>query len=111
MTLANLAALPGVVAVCRFRDDGSLIEAEGQLSVERMAHLARFAHWYRRIVAGNVDLLSLLGDAQGWSPAQGWVMRGTVWSACGMGNLLCAFESADGRLDAIMRALGAAAHD
>lgn len=109
--LAAIAAIPGVVAVCRFRDDGSLIEAEGQLPAERMAHLARFAQWYRRIVAGNVDLVSLLGGAQGWSPAQGWIMRGAVLSACGVGNLLCAFESAEGRLDLIMRALGDAARD
>ncbi len=109
--LAGIAALPGVVAVCRFRDDGSLIEVEGRLPVERIAHLARFAQWYRRIVAGNVDLLSLLGGAQGWSPAQGWIMRGAAWSACGMGNLLCAFESADGKLDDILRALDAAVHD
>ncbi len=109
--LGALAALPGVVAVCRFRDDGSLIEAEGRLSAERMAHLAGFAQWYRRIVAGNVDLVSLLGGAQGWSPAQGWIMRGAVLSACGVGNLLCAFESAEGSLDAIMRALDAAAGD
>jgi roadblock/LC7 domain-containing protein len=107
--LAGIAALPGVVAVCRFRDDGSLIEAEGSLPVERIAHLARFAQWYRRVVASNVDLLSLLGGAQGWSPAQGWIMRGAALSACGIGNLLCAFESADGRLNDIMRALDEAA--
>ena len=58
-----------------------------------------------------VDLLSLLGGAQGWSPAQGWIMRGAVLSVCGMGNLSCAFESAEGRLDVIMRALDDAARD
>lgn len=108
--LAAIAALPGVTAVCRFGDDGSLIETDGHVADEHLAQLARFAHRYRRIVAGNADLLALLGAIRGGSPVQGWILRGAAWSVCGVGSLLCAFDSAAGRLDTIMRALSAAAH-
>ncbi|WP_296817173.1 DUF2173 family protein [Thiobacillus sp.] len=82
--------LDGVTAVCRFRDDGVIMEAEGMLSPELMERLAKFAHWYRRMVSGNTDLLSLFSQMRGWSPSQGWVVQGprrqcaasATWSAC-----------------------------
>ncbi len=109
MNLARVEALPGVVAVCRFRDDGSLIEAAGQLPAERTAHLARFAHWYRRAVSGNTDLLSLLSQMPGWSPSQGWIVRGASIGVCSVGNLVCLFEHPEGAVSEIVQALNDAA--
>lgn len=111
MTLARIGGLPGVVAVCRFRDDGSLIEAEGTLPADMLAHLARFAQWYRRMVAGNIDLLSLLSQMPGWSPSRGWIVRGASMSVCSIGNLVCLFEHARGGLDPIFRALDEVARE
>lgn len=111
MTLTAIAALPGVVAVCRFRDDGSLVEANGRLPEARMVHLARFAQWYRRAISGNTDLLSLLTRMPGWSPAQGWVVRGAAMSVCSVGNVVCLFEPAGGALDTVLGELVEAARD
>lgn len=111
MTLIAIAELPGVVAVCRFRDDGSLIEATGRLPEARMVHLARFAQWYRRAISGNTDLLSLLSRMPGWSPAQGWIVRGTAMSVCSVGNVVCLFDPAAGALDPVVGALAEAARD
>lgn len=109
MTLIAIAELPGVVAVCRFRDDGSLIEATGRLPEARMVHLARFAQWYRRAISGNADLLSLLSRMPGWSPAQGWIVRGASASVCAIGNVVCVFDSEGCPLNDLVRAIDEAA--
>jgi roadblock/LC7 domain-containing protein len=60
--LDKLLVLDGVVAACRFQDDGTIIDHAGILPDETMVHLAQFAHWYRRMVSGNTDLLSLFSQ-------------------------------------------------
>jgi len=103
--------LDGVTAVCRFRDDGVVMEAESLMSPELTGRLAKFAQWYRRIVSGNTDLLSLFSQMNGWSPSQGWIVRGDTMTVCSAGNLVCLFENAQGSLNEIMRALRETAHE
>jgi roadblock/LC7 domain-containing protein len=77
MSLRKILVLDGVTAVCRFRDDGVIMEADGMLSPDLMNRMAKFAQWYRRMVSGNTDLLSLFSQMRGWSPSQGWIVHGT----------------------------------
>ena len=49
MSLRKILVLDGVTAVCRFRDDGVLMEAEGILPQDLMDRLAKFAAWCRAI--------------------------------------------------------------
>jgi roadblock/LC7 domain-containing protein len=111
MSLKKILVLDGVMAVCRFRDDGVLMEAEGILPQELMERLAKFAQWYRRMVSSNTDLLSLFSQMRGWSPSQGWVVQGAATTVCGMGNTVCLFDNAQGSLNQLMQALGEAAHE
>jgi roadblock/LC7 domain-containing protein len=111
MSLKKILVLDGVTAVCRFRDDGVVMEAEGVLSRDLMERLARFAQWYRRMVSSNTDLLSLFSQMRGWSPSQGWIVQGSAMTVCGMGNMVCMFENAQGSLNEIMQALGEASHE
>lgn len=111
MSLRKILVLDGVVAVCRFRDDGVVMEAEGMLSQELMERLARFAQWYRRLVSGNTDLLSLFSQMRGWSPSQGWIVQGASMTVCSAGNMVCMFENAQGSLNEVMRALRETAHE
>ena len=111
MTLRKILVLDGVTAVCRFRDDGVLMAAEGELSQDLMERLAKFAQWYRRMVSSNTDLLSLFSQMRGWSPSQGWIVQGEKMTVCSAGNLVCMFENAQGSLNEIMQALGEAAHE
>lgn len=111
MSLRKILVLDGVMAVCRFRDDGVVMEAEGVLSRELMERLAKFAQWYRRMVSGNTDVLSLLSQMPGWSPSQGWVVQGAALTVCGVGNMVCMVDNAQGSLNEIMRALGETAHE
>lgn len=111
MSLRKILVLDGVTAVCRFRDDGVVMEAEGMLPPELMGRLAKFAQWYRRMVSGNTDLLSLFTQMRGWSPSQGWIVQGEAMTVCGAGNMVCMFESAQGSLNEVMQALRDAAHE
>lgn len=111
MSLRKILVLDGVTAVCRFRDDGAIMEAEGMLPPELMDRLAKFAQWYRRMVSGNTDLLSLFSQMRGWSPSQGWVVQGAGMTVCSVGNTVCLVDNAQGSLNQIMQALGEAAHE
>lgn len=111
MSLKKILVLDGVVAVCRFRDDGVVMQAEGMLAPELVERLAKFAQWYRRMVSGNTDLLSLFTQTRGWSPSQGWIVQGDQTTVCGAGNTVCLFQNAEGSLNEIMLALGEAAHE
>lgn len=111
MSLRRILVLDGVTAVCRFRDDGAIMEAEGILSPDLMARLAKFAQWYRRMVSGNTDLLSLFSQMRGWSPSQGWIVQGAATTVCSVGNTVCLVDNAHGSLNQIMQALGEAARE
>lgn len=111
MSLKKILVLDGVTAVCRFRDDGVVMEAEGVLPQELMERLAKFAQWYRRMVSSNTDLLSLFSQMRGWSPSQGWIVQGEAMTVCSVGNMVCLVENAQGSLNALMKALGEAAHE
>ncbi|WP_296753566.1 DUF2173 family protein [Thiobacillus sp.] len=111
MSLNKVLVLDGVTAVCRFRDDGVIMEAEGMLSPELMERMAQFAQWYRRLVSSNIDLLSLFSQMRGWSPSRGWIAQGAELTVCSTGNVVCLVENAQGSLNEIMRVLGEAAHE
>jgi len=111
MSLRKILVLDGVTAVCRFRDDGMLMEAEGVLSQDLMDRLAKFAQWYRRMVSSNTDLLSLFSQMHGWSPSQGWIVQGDSMTVCSVGNMVCLFENAGSSLNEIMRVLNETAHE
>ncbi len=111
MSLRKILVLDGVTAVCRFRDDGVVMEAEGILSQEMMERLARFAQWYRRMVSSNTDIFSLFSQMRGWSPSQGWIVQGATTTVCSVGNMVCLVDNAQGSLTQLMQALGEAAHE
>lgn len=111
MALRKLLVLDGVVAVCRFQDDGSIMDAAGLLTSDMMDRLTKFAQWYRRMVSGNTDLLSLFSQMRGWAPSQGWIVHGDQMSVCSMGNMVCMVQNDQGSLQVIMKALAEAAHE
>ena len=111
MTLRKLLILDGVVAVCRFQDDGSIMDAAGMLPSDMMERLSKFAQWYRRMVSGNTDLLSLFSQMRGWSATEGWIVHGDKMSVCSMGNLVCMVQHGQGSLQEIMAAMAEASHE
>jgi roadblock/LC7 domain-containing protein len=108
--IRRLLALDGVNVVCHFRDDGTLVEGYGMMPEPEMQNLARFAHDYRRIVQSNADQLSMFSQVRGWTPPNGWIVRGRTGSVCSVGNLVCLVENREASLSEVMRELTEAAH-
>jgi roadblock/LC7 domain-containing protein len=108
--LKRLLVLDGVVAVCRFQDDGAVTEAAGVIPDEMITNMARFAHWYRRMISGNSDVFSLFSQMNGWTPARGWIVKGNQMSVCSVGNVVAMLENKDASVNEVMLALEEASH-
>ncbi len=100
--IRRLLALDGVYVVCRFRDDGALVEGYGVYTEEGMARLAKFAHDYRRMVQGNADQLSMFTGMRGWTPPRAWVLRGDTVMAVGVANIACVVRNDESVLNEIL---------
>jgi roadblock/LC7 domain-containing protein len=109
--LKRLLVLDGVVAVCRFQDDGTVIDGAGMIPDDMLGQLARFAHWYRRMISGNSDVFSLFSQMNGWTPARGWIVKGAQMSVCGVGNVVAMLDNSAASLNEIVRALEEASHE
>lgn len=109
--LKRLLVLDGVVAVCRFQDDGTVVDSAGMISDEMMVNMARFAHWYRRMISGNSDVFSLFSQMNGWTPARGWIVKGAQMSVCSVANVVAMLENKDASINAVMQALEEASHE
>jgi roadblock/LC7 domain-containing protein len=107
--IKQLLALDGVMAVCKFRDDGMLVEGYGPGGDDMLQRLAKFAHDYKRMVQGNADQLSMFTQINGWTPPGGWVVRGPAISVCSIANLVCVVDLRETSLNTIMTQLKEAA--
>ena len=108
--MKKLLALDGVLVICHFRDDGALIEGYGVLGEDMMERLAKFAHDYKRMVQGNTDQFSMFTQLPGWAPPGGWIVRGTQFTVCSYGNLVCFIDNREASLNEVMRELAEASH-
>ena len=109
--LKRLLVLDGVVAVCRVQDDGEIIDSAGLISDEMMTQMAHFALWYRRMISGNSDVFSLFSQMNGWTPARGWIVKGSGMSVLSVANLVAMIDNKDAALNEIFSALDEAAHE
>lgn len=105
--IRRLLAIDGVVAICHFRDDGQYLEGYGMMPDQQLTALAHFAHDYKRIVQGNADQLSMFTGINGWTPPNGWIVRGAKMSVCGVGNLVGIVENDAGNLNQVIQELNA----
>lgn len=108
--IRQLLAVDGVLAVCRFRDDGAFVEGFGVMPASELEALAHFAHDYKRIVQGNADQLSMFTGLIGWTPPGGWIVRGARMSVCSVANLVCVVENGDANLSDVIDELAEVSH-
>ncbi len=100
--LKRLLALDGVIAICRFRDDGSFVEGYGLLEQQHMEGLAKFALEYKRLVQSNADQLAMFTQVNGWTPPGGWMVRSQQATVCSVGNLVCLLQNDEAAMNEIM---------
>lgn len=103
--LKRILAEDGVMAVCKFRDDGSFVEGYGMLDQAQMERLAMFALEYKRLVQSNADQLSMFTQMRGWTPPGGWIVRAAQGTVCSVGNLVCLVETGGGSVNTVMSEL------
>ncbi|MHB1173648.1 MAG: DUF2173 family protein [Sulfuriferula sp.] len=111
MSLKRILVLDGVIAVCRFQDDGTILEGEGMIPADMQERMAQFAQWYRRMVSGNTDLFSLFSQMRGWTPAKGWIVHGSSMTVCNVANLVAMVDNREAAINEIMVALTDASHE
>lgn len=109
--LKRVLVLDGVVAVCRFQDDGTLTDSAGLIPADMIAKMAKFALWYRRMISGNTDVFSLFSQMNGWAPSRGWIVKGAEMSVCSVSNVVAMVENKSASLNAVMAALDEASHE
>lgn len=109
--LKRLLVIDGVVAVCRFQDDGTITDSAGLMPADTLSQLAHFALWYRRMISGNCDVFSLFSQMNGWTPAKGWVVKGDQRSILSVANIVVMVENRDSRFNEVLAALEEVAHE
>ena len=94
-----------VLAVCRYRDDGSLSEGYGLMETVDLERLARFARDYHHMLMANANQLSMFSEMPGWTPTRGWMVFGDTHTVIGYGNLACVVDSRNPPLDELLESL------
>ncbi len=86
--LASLLEIDGVLGALRFRDDGVLIEAVGELDRIHTDLAAEFCLANNRITQLSSDLLTTISVKPGWA-REGWMMIGSSLTICTIANVAC----------------------
>ena len=86
--LASLLEIERVLAALRFLDDGTLLDAVGEIDELHSALAAELCHANGRIMHQGSDILAIISGMPGWPP-RGWVMIGDELSVCTIANMVC----------------------
>jgi len=108
--LKRVLAQDGVVAVVRFRDNGTVEEGVGELTPEIMNRFAQFGVRYTHMMQGNADQLAMFTPQPGWTPIQGWFVRSQWFTVCSVGNVVCLMQNDAGTFSDVFRELTEVAH-
>jgi roadblock/LC7 domain-containing protein len=108
--IKRLLILDGVLAVCLFRDDGSLVEGYGVVNEAKLRQLSALAHQYRRLLQGNADQLAMFSGMSVWTPPRGWVLSGQGATVCCVANLVCLLESETATLNDVLTEMSEVSH-
>lgn len=102
--LESLSQLKGVVATLRFLDDGSLVDAAGDLDQVDPKLAAELSYANGRIMHHNSDMLMTFSGADGW-PSRGWMMVGEDLSICAVAEVACLVRNREVSFNAVFRSL------
>ncbi len=108
--IKRLLILDGVMAVCLFRDDGTLVEGYGLLNEAKLRQLSTLAHQYRRLLQANADQFSMFSGLAGWTPPRGWVFSGAGATVCCVGNLVCLLETGAAAVNEVLMEMSEVSH-
>ena len=102
--LTGLLDIQGVVAALRFYDDGTLMEAAGEIDPLHTELAAELCYATGRILHHSSDVLTTISGKAGWPP-RGWMMMGDGLSICTIANVVCFVENSAVSFNQTLKAL------
>jgi len=91
----QLKQIDGVMAVVVFSEglNPEPMTIHGELPLDEVKRLSRFANDYMRMLQGLVDQFARFAPSRQWSHVEGWAVHGPKFSAYGWGNLACVVDN------------------
>lgn len=91
--LAELAALPGVIAVGEYSYRGDRFSYKGHLDEEQARMASIMCRATTMSVHMQAEILGAFCDDCGIVPGKGWVVRGPKYSVCVYANVFCFLDN------------------
>ncbi len=101
----TLARLPGVFAAGEYSYRGDRYSYEGQMTDEMAKMASIMCRSTSLAVHMQVNMMKTLGTDCGCSPSRGWVVNGTDFTVCVIGNNFCFLNNKDSSLNEVMSML------
>ena len=100
--IQELASQPGVLAAGEYayRGDRLVMWVGWVRSMRVWPDLCRAT---TMAVHMQVDMMKSLGKECGCAPARGWVVKGSLYSVCVIGNIFCFLDSNAGSINQVMQ--------
>jgi len=90
--VTQLMALPGVIAVGAFNNRGEYLTYAGLLDTQQVRLAAIMCNANSLAIQMQAGILkSLIGDG-GLTPVRGWIVQGSHFTVCVVGNWFCFLE-------------------
>jgi len=101
--IQELANQTGVVAAGEYAFRGDRFSYVGQLSEEHARMASIMCRATSMATHMQVDMMKSLGKDCGCAPARGWVVKGTQFSVCVIGNTFCFLDNNAASINQIMQ--------
>ena len=109
-SLEELIQVKGAVGALRFYDDGSVAEKAGDLPKEQAVLAADMCNATTRMMQQEADLFAAYSGMRGWTPSEGWMMRGEQYSVWTLGNIACFVNNDEVSYNELEKTLAKLAH-
>jgi roadblock/LC7 domain-containing protein len=100
--IQELASQTGVLAAGEYAFRGDRFSYAGQLSDEHARMASIMCRATTMAVHMQVDIMKSLGEDCGCAPARGWVVKGSQYSVCVIGNIFCFIDNATASINQVM---------
>ena len=102
---SELARLPGVLAAGEYSYRGDRYHYEGEMGDEQARMASIMCRSTTLAVHMQANMMKALNAECGCAPAQGWMVRGAMFSVCVFGNIFCFVDNANASINDVMRFL------
>lgn len=102
---SELATLSGVLAAGEYSYRGDRYHYEGEMGDEQARMASIMCRSTTLAVHMQANMMKALNAECGCAPAQGWMVRGEMFSVCVFGNIFCFVDNTKASLNDVMQFL------